>query len=194
VLVTSTAHSLYPSDWSADGRTLLLTASGQEESSSRDIYRWSRDTGQLSAVVESPADEVAPRFSPDGRWIAYHADDSGDFEVFVRPASGQALPLRISKDGGLFPAWRGDGRELFFIGRHGGIFAVDVAWGAAPTFGEPKRLFDAPIMVQDAQQAVPFDVTPDGQRFVAVVLNHQGASLTYVRNLQSLLERASRRP
>lgn len=192
--VHGAAQRLYPEDWSPDGATLLITASGEEEASSRDLYRWSRGAEALEAITNSPADEVAPRFSPDGRWIAYHADDSGDFEVFVRPASGQSLPIRVSRTGGLFPVWSGDGQELYFIGRTGGMYAARVTSGAPPGFSEPSKLFDARIMVVDSQQGAPFDVTPDGQRFIVALITSQGPPFTYIRNFPALLERGGGAP
>jgi Tol biopolymer transport system component len=70
-------------------------------------------------IAATPAQEANPRFSPDGRWIAYESDESGRMEVYVSafpPIGGKS---QISFGGGSEPAWRGDGRELFFIAREG---------------------------------------------------------------------------
>jgi Tol biopolymer transport system component len=103
--------------------------------------------------------------SPDGRWLAYGSDATRRLEVYVRrrdDATG-ASALRVSADGGNFPRWRGDGRELYYVDDNGRMMAVPVALGAQPTIGAPEALFQA--LLEEAADT-QYDVTPDGQRFL----------------------------
>jgi tricorn protease len=74
-------------------------------------------TGARRAVVRTPHDETWARFSPDGRSIAYMSNESGRWEVYVRPASGHGDAVRLSSDGGAWPAWSDDGHVYFTAGR-----------------------------------------------------------------------------
>ena len=108
--------------------------------------------------------ETAPRFSPDGRWIAYASNESGRYEIYVRPYPGPGGKWQISADGGTEPLWNPKGRELFF--RNGQkMMAVD--YNAQPTFsaGKPKMLFEGPY-VPTPRSFPDYDVSPDGQRFL----------------------------
>ncbi|MFN2240082.1 MAG: TolB family protein, partial [Thermoanaerobaculia bacterium] len=71
--------------------------------------------GEDQTLVATSFNETSPRFSPDGRWIAYASDVSGAPEVYVRPFEGKGAAVRVSRDGGSQPRWRGDGRELYFL-------------------------------------------------------------------------------
>ena len=122
----------------------------------------------------------AGRFSPDGRFIAFGSNETGRFEVYVRPFDAQRAEAagetkwQISKDGaigGIF--WRRDGKELYFLtadtaANQVKVMAVDVETGPAFKAGTPRVLFQlpAPLPGNPAQWK---HVTPDGQRFVFAV-------------------------
>jgi eukaryotic-like serine/threonine-protein kinase len=116
------------------------------------------------AFLRTPFNESAPRFSPDGRWLAYVSDESGRFEIYVQPYPGPGGKWQISTEGGTEPVWNPNGRELFY--RSGDkMMAVDIATQPSFAAGKPKVLF--------AGQYVPtpvtfpnYDVSPDGQRFL----------------------------
>ena len=112
---------------------------------------------------------LQPAFSPDGRWMAYAADESGSWEVFVQSVPAGRGKWKISNHGGAQPVWRRDGKELFYIGGAQifgeKIFAVRVNTGASFEVGVPKELFD----VQTSGFYYfrrHYSVTPDGQRFL----------------------------
>jgi dipeptidyl aminopeptidase/acylaminoacyl peptidase len=137
--------------------------------------------------------ESSGQFSPDGHWIAYTSDESGDDEIFVREfSSGSAQRSRdaagkwlISKGGGTDPRWRGDGKELFYVASDGKLMSVDVS--AKPVFevGTPKPLFQLP------PGFIGGDFTPDGKRFLIGVPLAQSASVpfTVVLNWQTTLKK-----
>jgi Tol biopolymer transport system component len=149
-----------PNSWSPDGRFLIYYSLGQP-------------THLRLLAVDGPADRkpvplidpqfssVTGRFSPDGRWIAYSSNESGKNEVSVRPydaATGSAgNPVILTSGGGRTPLWRGDSKELFYIGPDGMAMAMDVKSRATlPLFKVPEGLLF-------------WDVSPDGMRFLMPV-------------------------
>ena len=112
--------------------------------------------GPPRPFVATPFNESSPRFSPDGRRVAFQSDASGRPEIYVRAFDGSSQ-VRISKDGGTRPRWAADGRELYFLGDAGRLMAVAIDPAGAPS--TPRILFQAP-------GTLDFDVAPDGQRFL----------------------------
>jgi serine/threonine-protein kinase len=114
--------------------------------------------------LQTPFNESAPRFSPDGRWLAYISDESGRYEIYVQPYPGPGGKWQISTEGGTEPAWNPNGRELFY--RTGDkMMAVDIATKPGFTVGKPRMLFEGQYEVTPG--AFPsYDVSSDGQRFL----------------------------
>lgn len=109
--------------------------------------------------------EDRPHFSPDGRWLAYYANDSGQVEIYAQSFPGPGGKVMVSHGGGLLPVWSPDGRELFYAWR-GRIYSVPGAAGAKSVFGTPRVIFAG-------RYQTGFDVAPDRQTFVTV-RNEQG--------------------
>ncbi len=114
--------------------------------------------------LEGPAIEAHPDFSPDGRWIAYHSNESGKFEVYVRPFPGPGGKWQISTEGGGWPRWVDGGREIVYC-------EGDKLYSAAIETGEnslraarPQEIFHGPIAALGRFSA--FDVSRDGKSFV----------------------------
>jgi serine/threonine-protein kinase len=123
-------------------------------------------------LLASPFNEGWPALSPDGRWLAYTSDESGQNEVFVRPYPGPGAKVLVSQNGGREPVWSRDGRELYYVGfEQQGSQLVGVGVDTEPEFRVTSRtaLFDA-SEYEPADPHANFDVLPDG-RFVMV---HQG--------------------
>ena len=101
-----------PSSLSPDGQLLAYTLSTPE---SDDIWTVRLDdTSEPTPFLETAADEGQPAFSPDGKWIAYQSNNSGRFEIYVRPFPAADRRITVSTDGGSEPVWSPDGRELFY--------------------------------------------------------------------------------
>jgi serine/threonine-protein kinase len=102
-------------------------------------------------------------FSPDGRWIAYSSNESGQFEIFVRPFPGPGGKWQISTGGGVLPRWSRSSRELFYSGAGLTVVPYSIS-GDVFAAGQPRSWFG---------KAVPpladFDLTPDGKRLAAVM-------------------------
>lgn len=153
-----------PHDWDASGEWIAYVQS-------RDLHV-GRSDGRRPPVafLSTPADENFPRFSPDGRWLAYTSDESGRFEVYVRPFAGApAVPtgkLQVSHTGGEYAIWP-RGPEMFYLSADGYLFAVDVRnLGKVETLPPPVRLFRI-CPTTESVLGPGFD-TRDGQRFLAV--------------------------
>jgi Tol biopolymer transport system component len=153
-------------DWSADGRWILIGFDAGA-TSQRDIRLYDFHSRTSRDWLATEFNEQQGRFSTDGRWIAYTSDSSGQDEVYVRSfaAGGKAQP--VSLGGGSHPRWRRDGRELYFLGPGDEMMAVTVTpLTSTIQIGEPKRLFTLPLNDITRSFVSPYDVTPDGQRFL----------------------------
>ena len=118
--------------------------------------------------VTSPFNEGYPAFSPDGRWLAYASDETGEFEVYVRPFPDGDPAYRISADGGSSPVWSPDGSQLYYRRRLDdgarSVMVVEVQTTPSFTRNQPRTLFEGPF--GDTVPVRSWDVDPDGQRFV----------------------------
>jgi Tol biopolymer transport system component len=112
----------------------------------------------------SEFDDSGAEYSPDGRWIAYHCDDSDEHQVYVQPFPGPGGKWRVSIGGGMNPRWRSDGRELLFATGDGKVMAAAVD-GSGDRFevGAVRELFELRRL---PPHDLEFDVSSDGQRFL----------------------------
>jgi Tol biopolymer transport system component len=114
--------------------------------------------GKPQVFLESRFTKTEPQFSADGRWIAFQSNDTGKDEIYVVPYPGPGGKSQVSIDGGRYPRWAHNGRELFF--RSGDkMMVVDVETGATFRAGTPKMLFEKPGT---------YDVSADGKRFLMI--------------------------
>jgi hypothetical protein len=142
-----TRVSQVPGSWSADGR-LLAYVEPHPITRRGDIWVLDTSTGRTRALIATPAEEILPRLSPDGRWIAYESDASGRFEIEIASVEFGAR-LQVSTNGGTWPAWSADGRDLFYL-QEGTIYRVPVdgsSVGSQPAAGNPVPLFTHPDIV-----------------------------------------------
>jgi Tol biopolymer transport system component len=117
--------------------------------------------GHARPTVLFETNSQGPRFSPDGRWIAYASDETGRFEIYVQSFPPGRGKWTISREGARTARWRGDGRELYYLALNGAIMAVDATpRNGQLEFGAARRLFES-----GASNSAQFDVSPDGQRF-----------------------------
>jgi serine/threonine-protein kinase len=114
-------------------------------------------------LFTSSASDGDPVFSPDGRWVAYDSEESGRFEVYVRPLTGDGR-WQVSVQGGEFARWSRDGAYLYYFERNKGTWRVPVkAAGGTFEVGRPEKLFDVTAGMQS-----DWDVSADGSRFLLV--------------------------
>ena len=125
-------------------------------------------TGAYEVLLDTEFSEMTAVLSPDGRWMAYASDVSGQPEIYVRPYPdvGSAQRL-ISVSGGRLPVWPGAGRELFYRGPDGGLWAVPIQTDPTLAPGTPERLFSGGYY-DDTFGRRSYDVDPDGQPFLMI--------------------------
>jgi serine/threonine-protein kinase len=135
-----------------------------------DIIAISLDTNRrVEPLIHTPFRERNAEISPDGRWFAYQANESGVDQLYVRPFPAvESGKWQVSTAGGAKPLWARNGREMFYIAGNGALMAAPLGLGTTFTFGTAMRLFDTTTYVSAGVQGRSFDVSPDGRRFVFV--------------------------
>ena len=150
--------------FSPDGQALVFTEQHADTASDLWMMPLRGDRAPRSLVV-TPAIELFPTVSPDGRWLAYTSTESKQEEVYVRPFPGPGRKWAISMEGGSQPVWSPRGDEIFY--RSGGkMMVVPVRTGTTFSPGKARVLFQIPF---DAGGVYTnYSVSPDGRRFVMV--------------------------
>src|SRR5450759_187348 len=118
--------------------------------------------GKPEPFLRTPADEFVPAFSPNGRWIAYLSNESGRFEIYVRPFPGRGRgKWQISTGGGLYAIWSNNGRELFYESLDNRIMVLDYT-GNGDSFvpGKPRLWSDKQIYYAGVTNLA---LAPDGK-------------------------------
>ncbi len=163
-----------PTSWSPDGRRLAFTEF--HPLTGADIWMLDIVTRQRRQIVRTLFDESHARFSPDGQWIAYMTNESGRWDVFVRPSSGAGTRVQVSTDGGAWPSWSIDGRTLYF--------SANGQAAAAAVQTSPELTVSAPLLIpsrSDIQVA-------SGRAAADRVLVRQGGPIAARRELRVVLE------
>ena len=167
-LTTADALQL-PGSWSPDGE--LLAYMEQHPNTGRDIWLRRRN-GERIALVNSSADESAPRFSPDGRWIAYVSNESGPAHVFVRAVNGSGPARKLSTSSGSEPVWRRDGSAVYF--------RSDAKLLVAPVGGGAPRVVFEGAAEPGSFDAAGYDVI-DGNRLLMITSAAAGSAPSELR-------------
>jgi eukaryotic-like serine/threonine-protein kinase len=124
--------------------------------------------GKVTPFLKTAFSTSDGQISPDGKWVAYDSNESGDWEVYVTTFPGAAGKWQVSRGGGAEPRWRADAKEIFYIGPKSMITAVPVATAEGSfSSGNPAPLFQtqfrAPVSSTDL---FTYDVAKDGQHFL----------------------------
>ncbi|MEO6080481.1 MAG: TIR domain-containing protein [Steroidobacteraceae bacterium] len=194
--ILSTDEEKIPSSWSPDGRYLLFFSANPATGVDTWILPMTGDR-LPSVMLKTPFFEVWPRFSPDGKWVAYQSDESGRFEIYVRsfveldgkgsvPSLGSGR-WQVSTAGGTFPVWSPDGRELYFLNPAGEMIASSIKGnGAVVTPGTPVKLFATKVLGRGTDNATgrQYDVAPDGRFLINETMDSDTATLpiTLIQN------------
>jgi serine/threonine protein kinase len=158
--VLESEENLFVSDWSPNGDFLCLTRFSVKTQTDVLFVNLSGEK-KIREFAASAYNESDGRFSPDGRWIAYSSDETGQTEVYLRPLSGSGSAIKVSSAGGTQPVWKRDGKELFFVSKENKMMAAEIRSSGSSIFvGAARELFArTPIMAE-------YDVFPDGNRFL----------------------------
>jgi Tol biopolymer transport system component len=172
-LLTDRQNNLYPTSVSPDGKFLLFFTGNALSPTGNDIWilPLSGDA-KPKPFVQTEFNETYGSFSPDGRWVAYTSAESGRNEIYVVPFPGPGGKWQISQNGGQYPRWRRDSAELYYMSPDGSLTAAVVdGRGGAFVVGSVKPLFEPRIRTIGfgGSNAINYDVTPDGRRFLVGV-------------------------
>jgi eukaryotic-like serine/threonine-protein kinase len=159
-----------PTGWGPDGDAIVYEVADQD--GLLNLWRSRVQDGQEESLpVNSPFNEWGGAVSPDGRWLAYVTDRSGQDEVWIARFPSGEDGFQVSVDGGTAPTWRGDGRELFYVSAQHELTAITIDTTAAVArLGKPGVLFtlENAVGLFDPLVAM-YSPTADGQRFLVAV-------------------------
>jgi Tol biopolymer transport system component len=166
-----------PTDWSPDGDLIALRVGPRDQS---DIWVFSIQDQKATPFLVTPFHEQHGQFSPDGKWMVYVSDGSGQPEIYVQPFPGPGPKWLVSTSGGLMPRWGPDGRELFYVALDQKLMKVDISMIPEVEIGVPQSLFVTRTkrtgrigLFEPAQ----YDVSADGQRFlINTLVEEEGAT------------------
>jgi dipeptidyl aminopeptidase/acylaminoacyl peptidase len=201
--LTQSPYPQYATDWSVDGRWLLYWEISPVGGRDLWVQRMTPEGGlapdaRPQRYQGSPFNESWGRFSPEPggpHWVAFHADeDGGRNEVYIDTFPQPGGKKRISTAGGTYPQWGAGGHELFYVSPGSRMMVVDVkvtANGVVPSV--PRELFRLPVGPLGYS---PYDVTPDGQRFLVLATPEHAASppLTVIVNWPALMKKKTPAP
>ncbi len=172
-------------DWSRDGRHILVRKKNA-------LFYLTRPERVLQPLIEASWAVRGAQFSPDGRFVAYASNESGNMEVYVSPFPEMTSKWQVSSRGGEEPRWRQDGGELFYLSLDGELMAVKVTAASSFEAGSPVALFQAqrrqPVSSTDL---FSYAVSSDGNRFLIATMLDEGraAPLSVTLNWTSELKK-----
>jgi eukaryotic-like serine/threonine-protein kinase len=178
---------VFPSDWSSDGRFLTYYRSDPKTQLDVWVLPLFGDRKPFP-FLHSDFNESQGQFSPDGRWMAYMSDESGNPQIYVQSFPELTGKWQISTDGGSQPRWRRDGKELFYVSPDRKLMAVRVKSGATFEAESSRALFETTLPAMAIRQT--YAVSADGQRFLLnAPLETESPPMTVVLNWTGLLKR-----
>jgi serine/threonine protein kinase/Tol biopolymer transport system component len=198
-ILPANGHDLAPQAWSPNGKFLLYAAADSKTASDLWALPLQGDDRTPVPVAHTDFDEVHGQFSPDGRWIAYASNESGSYEVYVQAFPKAAGKQLVSAGGGIYPRWRRDGRELYYVTPDNKLMAVAMhsnAADSAPNFGEPTVLFATRMVIggnvgtTGVLSKAQYDIAPDGRILMLVMAEDTPTSpMNIVLNWPAALRR-----
>jgi len=157
-----------PMSWTRDDTGIVFEEQPVSGGSKLQLLSFADQT--VKPAVSSGGSQCQGQVSPDGKWLAYASDESGDWEVYIAPLPGTGGKLQVSHGGGREPRWRADGKEIFYVSYAGmtkRLMAAPVSAEGALSTGTPVPLFQVPGRADvSSTDLFSYDVTADGQRFL----------------------------
>lgn len=189
--VTDATAIQSPTDWSRDGTALLFN----QFSPGTGVDVWTlpvKPDGQANGIarqyIHTPFNEQDGQFLPEmkPRWVAYTSTESGTQEVYVQGFPDPRAKVQVSSGGGRFPRWGPGGRKLFYVSLNDRLMAVDLKIGKDSVEpSAPRELFPLPTPTINF---IPYDVTPDGLRFLVQAPPQQAAALSVIVDWPALVQ------
>ncbi len=176
-LLVASKNLAVPKSWSPDGNILVFAQINPGTGADLMAVPLNGDRKPFP-IVQTNATEDQGQFSPDGHWLAYTSNESGQAEVYVIPfPPTPGTKWLVSRGGGAQPRWRRDGKELFYISADSQMMSVEVS--TRPTFksGTPHPLFQSDIVDTGIRTGpISWDLAPDGKRFLIITPNSSETS------------------
>jgi serine/threonine-protein kinase len=181
--LTESTYSQSPASWHPSSKFLAFTELKPQPQTGVDLMILPLEGDETSgwkpgkpiAFLSTPFTEQEPMFSPDGRWLAYQSNESGEFEVYVRPFPGPGGKVLVSTAGGAFPAWSRAKRELLYQSPDRRIMVASYAVNG-DTFvpDKPRPWSEQRFVLQAGGRS--FDLHPDGERLALAVAQDLSAT------------------
>jgi Tol biopolymer transport system component len=190
--MTRTSQTLW--DWSPDSQYLLYTGMSNEVSPTTRyaLWAWPWAGGEPLQLTRGTFRESDARFSPDGHWVTYtSAESAGRNEIYLQRFPDGRTRKRVSISGGSHARWRRDGGEIFYRSPDGTLMSVTLRPGAGdPELGSPLPLFKLPPLLSASFAQTGYDVSANGQRFLATVSvdSAEASPMVIVTNWQADLQ------
>jgi Tol biopolymer transport system component len=187
IMVTSGPENKEFLGWTADGRELVFARLNKD--SGWDIYAASVEGDhKVRPLVVGPFNQLGAHVSPDGKWLAYVSDESGQPEVFVQAMSDPSTRAQISSEGGITPRWSRSGNELFFRSKNR---VLSVKFGSGRAFNPSKPV----VLFEDKREWAGYDVAADGRFVVARPAENRstGTQINVVLNWFEEMKRGQRK-
>jgi serine/threonine-protein kinase len=165
--LTESPNTQYPTSVSPDGRTLIFI--DEFPATTNDVMMIDLDSHLETPLVQSPFSERNGTVSPDGHWLAYESNDSGRYEVYVRPFPDvDGGRWQVSTNGGTQPIWARSGQELFYVSPTGAVMGVGVSGGPSWSATTPTLLVKEGYFTVSSWWGRSYDVAADGQQFLLI--------------------------
>ena len=183
--LTVSDYSQVPSSLSPDGQVLIFNQ--LDPTTNYDLWVLPL-TGDRKPrpFLQTPRNEWFSDLSPDGHWLAYASDESGQNEIYIRPFPTGGAKWQISTEGGIRPSWTRNGELVYPNGDK--MMAVSIATQPTVSVGTPRLLFE-----RHYEGALNYDVTADGQRFLMLKSSEQDQKATQIVVVQNWFEELKRR-
>ena len=191
--LTQSPNYQRPSAVSPDGLRVLFWEAGGRTATG--VMMLTLKDRRVQPLIQGPLVDRNAEVSPDGQWLAYESNDSGQTQVFVRPYPDvNKGKIQVSTVGGAQPLWARNGQELFYIAPGGALMSVPVKPGPTWTAGTPSKLIEASYFRGGGgNDSRMYDVSPDGKRFLMikqdVSANQPAARIVVVQNWLEELKR-----
>ena len=187
----SEAERVFPSEnsqtaesWSPDGRYLIFGQNPVDKMSERTLWvlQMTGEKQPYPLFAASHSQQWGAVFSPDGKWVAYTSNESGDSEIYVAPFPDVRAKVQISDSTSSWPRWSRDGHQLFYIGKDHSLMAASLRFAASGVeVAATRALFKLDIP--------EFEISDDGKRFLVfkIVENQEPSTVTLINNWLRIL-------
>jgi eukaryotic-like serine/threonine-protein kinase len=160
---------IYPNSWTPDDKQILCTINREQGPNGRgsELVLLPAAGGEPVSFLATKTAETNGQISPDGKWVAYASNETGEWEIYVTTFPGAAGKWQVSRGGGTEPRWRGDSKEIFYVGPKGTLTAVSVSTEGTFATSTPTPLFQFSARAQISSTDIfSYDVTRDGNKFL----------------------------